>query len=174
MAGQGTVGLEIAEDLSEVELVLVPVGGGGLISGIATAIKQVRPNAKVIGIEPELAADARESLHTGQIVELTPAEVARTIADGVRTLHVGELTLDQIKEVVDDIITVSETEIREAMRQIITYVKLVVEPTGALPFAALLYHRAELPPSRCTVCVISGGNVEPSMLTEILNSAYIK
>jgi threonine dehydratase len=170
MAGQGTAGLEIAEDLPEVELVLVPVGGGGLVSGIATAVKQLRPKAKVVGIEPELAADARESFRTGKIVELTPAEVARTIADGVRTLHVGDFTLPQMREMVDDIITVSEDEIRDAMRRIVKQVKLVVEPTGALPFAALLHHRNELPASRNTVCVISGGNVEPSMLAEIIGN----
>ncbi len=171
MAGQGTIGLEIAEDLPEVELVLVPVGGGGLVSGIATAIKHLRPNAKIFGVEPEFAADARESLRTGQIVEITQAEVARTIADGVRTLHIGELTLAQMQETLDGIITVSEAEIRDAMRRIIRHAKLVIEPTGALSFAAWLHHRAELPASRQTVCVISGGNVEPAMLVDILKEA---
>ncbi len=168
MAGQGTAGLEIAEDLPDVELVLVPVGGGGLISGIATAIKQMCPKAKVVGIEPELAADARASFKAGKIVEITAAQAQKTIADGVRTLHIGDLTLNQMQEMVDDIITVTEDEIRDAMRRIVKQVKLVVEPTGALPFAALLHHRNELPPSRQTVCVISGGNVEPAMLAEIL------
>jgi threonine dehydratase len=168
MAGQGTAGLEIAEDLPEVELVLVPVGGGGLISGISAAIKASCPKAKVVGIEPELAADAQASFKSGKVVEITPAQANRTIADGVRTLFVGDLTLAQMKETVDDVITVTEDEIRDAMRRIVRQVKLVVEPTGALPFAALLHHRAELPASSRTVCMISGGNVEPSMLAEIL------
>ncbi len=168
MAGQGTAGLEIVEDLPEVELVLVPVGGGGLISGVATAIKALQPKARVIGVEPELAADARDSFRSGSIVEITAAQAGRTIADGVRTQHIGDLTFDQIKSMVDDIITVSEDEIKDAMRRIVRQVKLVVEPTGALPFAAFLHHRQELPASKLTVCLISGGNVEPSMLAEII------
>ena len=170
MAGQGTVGLEIAEDLPEVELVLVPVGGGGLISGVATAIKQSCPNAKVIGVEPELAADARESLKTGQIVELSASQTQRTIADGVRTLFIGDKTFVQIKATVDDIITVSEDELKDGLRRMVFHGRVVAEPTGALPFAAWLHHRAELPASRHTVCVVSGGNVEPATLLTVLRA----
>lgn len=170
MAGQGTLGLEIAADLPNVELVLVQVGGGGLLSGVATAVKSLCPKAKVFGVEPELASDAHQSWQSGQIVGITAAEAGRTIADGVRTLSVGNLTFEQMRATADGIITVSETEIRDAMRRIIQNVKLVIEPTGALTFAAWLHHRHELPASNQTVCVISGGNVEPAMLAEVLNS----
>lgn len=170
IAGQGTVGLEIWEDLPSVELVLVPVGGGGLIGGIATALKTLNPAIKIVGVEPEVAADAHESFRSGRIVEYTAAQTARTLADGVRTLSVGDLTFAHIQRYVDDIITVSEAEIRTAARRLLFEAKLVVEPTSALPFAAYLYHRAELPPSSTTVMVLTGGNIEPSVLAELLQN----
>ena len=108
IAGQGTVGLEILEDLPDVETVLVPVGGGGLISGVATAIKLGRPEARVIGVEPELAADARESLRSGRIVEITGEEAGRTVADGLRTQRLGEITFAHIRRFVDDVVTVGQ------------------------------------------------------------------
>ncbi len=170
IAGQGTIGLEIFEDLPDVELVLVPVGGGGLLSGVATALKSLKPDVKIVGVEPELAADAQSSFRSGQIVTITPAEANRTIADGTRTQHVGDLTLAHISQYVDDIITVSEAEIREATRRLLLNAKLVVEPSGALSFAAFLYHQQELPSARNTVMILSGGNIEPALLTELLNA----
>lgn len=170
IAGQGTIGMEILQDLPDVEMVLVPVGGGGLISGVATAIKSIKPEVKIVGVEPELAADAQASFRSGQIVTISPAEANRTIADGTRTQHVGDLTLAHMQQYVDDIITVSENEIRDATRRLLLNAKLVVEPSGALSFAAYLYHQHELPPVEFTVMILSGGNIEPALLTELLNA----
>jgi threonine dehydratase len=170
IAGQGTIGLEILEELPDVELVLTPVGGGGLISGIAAALKSRKPDVKIVGVEPELAADAQASLRSGQLVEITPAEANRTIADGVRTLSLGDLTFAHIRRYVEDIVAVSESEIRAATRQILFEARLLVEPTAALPFAAWRYHRAELPPARQAVLLLSGGNIAPALLLELLQS----
>ena len=167
IAGQGTVGLEIVEDLPEVDLVLVPVGGGGLISGISVAIKSVNPGAKVIGVEPEVAADAQASLRRGTIVEISPAEALSTIADGLRAIHVGRLTFEHIRAYVDDIITVTEEEIRRAVRVLAENPKTTAEPSGAVTTAAWLFHRETLPPSSAAVAVISGGNIEPVLLNQI-------
>ena len=168
IAGQGTVGLEIVEDMPEVETVIVPVGGGGLISGVAAALKLSRPAIKVIGAEPILAGDAQASFRSGQIVEFTPQQTARTIADGLRSQHLGDITFAHIRAYVDDIVTVSEDEIREAMRRLAFGARLVAEPSGAVTFAAFLFHAAELPATRRNVAVISGGNVEPALLAEVL------
>jgi len=168
LAGQGTIGLEILEDLPEVDLVLVPVGGGGLIGGVATAIKSLCPDVRVIGVEPALAADAQASFRGGEIVEITAAQAGQTIADGVRTLRVGAITFAHIRRYVDDIVTIGEAEIESATRKLLLGAKLVVEPTAALPFAAYLYHQRELPASRNTVMVLSGGNIDPAMLRSLL------
>jgi threonine dehydratase len=168
MAGQGTLGLEILEDLPEVGLVLVPISGGGLISGVAAALKLSNPAVRVVGVEPELAADARESLRSGQLVSYSAAQTSRTIADGLRVQRLGELTWPHIQAYVDDIVAVSEDEIRQAMRALALNAKLIAEPSGAVPFAAWLYHQPELPVAKKNVAVISGGNVEPEMLATIL------
>ncbi|HEU4493519.1 MAG TPA: threonine/serine dehydratase [Rubrobacteraceae bacterium] len=168
IAGQGTVGLEILEDLPDVETVLVPVSGGGLISGVGAAIKLSRPEVRVIGVEPELAADARESLRTGKLVELPAEQVGRTIADGLRVRKLGYAPLEHVRAFVDDIITVSEEEILDAMRRMALNARLVAEPSGAVTFAAHLFHRDELPATRVNVAVVSGGNVEPELLAEVL------
>lgn len=169
IAGAGTVGMEIIEDVPDVELVLVPVGGGGLISGTAAAMKMLHPEAKVIGVEPAFAADAQASLRSGEIVEFTAEEVSRTIADGLRTQALGTITSEHIRKYVDDIVTVTEDEIREAVRQMIAVAKIVPEPSGAVTFAAFLFHAQELPPARKQVAVVSGGNIEPAMLAQILS-----
>ena len=168
IAGQGTVGLEILEDLPEVETVLVPVSGGGLISGVAAAMKLSRPGVRVIGVEPELAADARESLRTGTLVELPAEQVGRTIADGLRVRKLGYAPFEHISAFVDDIVAVSEDEILDAMRRMALRARLVAEPSGAVAFAAHLFHRDELPATRLNVAVVSGGNVEPQLLSQVL------
>jgi threonine dehydratase len=168
IAGQGTIGAEILEDLPDVETVLVPVSGGGLIGGISAAIKLARPKVRVIGVEPELAADARASLESGRLVEFPADQVARTIADGLRVQRLGEAPFEHIRAFVDDIVAVTEEEILEALRRLALRVRLVAEPSGAVTFAAYLFHRGELPTSRLTVAVISGGNVEPGLLAEVL------
>ena len=169
VAGQGTIGAEILEDLPDVGTVLVPVSGGGLIGGISAAIKSARPDVRVIGVEPELAADARASLESGRLVEFPADQVARTVADGLRVQKLGEAPFEHIRAFVDDIVAVSEEEILEAMRRLALRVRLVAEPSGAVTFAAYLFHREELPTSRLTVAVISGGNVEPGLLAEVLS-----
>jgi threonine dehydratase len=168
MAGQGTIGPEILEDQPEVETVLVPVSGGGLIGGISAAIKLSRPEVRVIGVEPELAADARASLKSGKLVEFPADQVSRTVADGLRVQRLGGAPFEHISTFVDDIVAVTEEEILEAMRRLALRARLVAEPSGAVTFAAHLFHRTELPASRLTVAVISGGNVEPDLLARVI------
>ncbi len=171
IAGQATCGLEIVEQLPDVDLVLSPVSGGGLLSGVAAAVKQLRPQAKVFGVEPELAGDAAESFRARKIVEWPAELTTRTIADGLRTQSVGVRNFAHIQAFVDGIITVTEAEIRAAMRAIVTTARLVPEPSGAVAAAALLFHAAELPAYRKAVAVISGGNVDPKVLSEVLTEA---
>jgi threonine dehydratase len=168
IAGQGTIGLEILEDLSDVGMVLVPVSGGGLISGIAAAIKLQKPNVKVIGVEPALAADAQESLRSKKLIGWSSDQTTRTIADGLRVNKLGVITWEHIKVYVDDIVTVSEDEINEAVRKLAMNARLVAEPSGAVTFAAWLYRQNELPQVENTVAIISGGNIEKEMLAQIL------
>ncbi len=168
IAGQGTVGLEILEDCPDVDLVLVPCGGGGLISGVASAIKLSGSKAKVIGVEPELANDAQQSFRKGEIVELAAEQVSSTVADGLRTQSIGPMNFEHIRRHVDDILTVTEEEIRAAMRRIVMDARIIPEPSGAVTLAAWLFHSAELPPSKKAVAVVTGGNVDPKLLVEIL------
>jgi threonine dehydratase len=167
IAGQGTVGLEILYDLPNVETVLVPVGGGGLISGVAAAIKLTNPKVKVIGVEPELASDARASLRAGHIVSFPAEQVSRTMADGLRTQSVGAINFEHIHAYVDDIITVTESEIREATRLLAANPTTVAEPSGAVAPAAFFFHGHELPETKINVAVISGGNIDPALLAEL-------
>jgi threonine dehydratase len=169
IAGQGTVGLEILKDCPDVDLVVVPSGGGGLISGISAAIKLSGSKAKIVGVEPELANDAQQSFRKGEIVELPAESVSSTLADGLRTQSVGPINFEHIRHFVDDMITVTEDEIRNAMRRIITNARIVAEPSGAVTFAAWLFHASELPESKQAVVVVSGGNVEPQLLAQVLS-----
>ena len=173
IAGQGTVGLEILEDLPDVETVLVPVGGGGLISGVAAAIKLSsllsNTQVRVIGVEPELAADAHASLRAGHIVSFPAEQVSSTLADGLRTQSIGAINFEHIRVYVDDIVTVTEDEIREAMRALSTNAQTLAEPSGAVAPAAFLFHSDELPNTKINVAVISGGNIDPTVLAELRN-----
>jgi threonine dehydratase len=166
IAGQGTMGLEILEDLPEVEMVLAPVGGGGMLSGVATAIKLSKPSAKVIGVEPELASDARASFRGGKIVQFPAEQVSSTIADGLRTQSIGPINFEHIRRYVDDIVAVSEDEIIEAVRLLAANPNTLAEPSGAVAVAAFLFHRDELPATKLNVAIISGGNIDPKMLEE--------
>jgi threonine dehydratase len=168
IAGQATCGLEIVEALPEVDLVLSPVSGGGLLSGVAAAVRQLRPEALVVGVEPELAGDAAESFRKGEIVTWPAEMTSRTMADGLRTQSLGVRNFAHIRAFVDRIITVTEAEIRAAMRAIVATARLVPEPSGAVTTAALLFHADELPPYRQAVAIVSGGNVAPDMLAEVL------
>lgn len=171
IAGQGTAGLEIVEDLPDVDVVLVPVSGGGLASGVATAIKARRPSAKVIGVEPELAADAAASLHAGELVRWSAGDRARTIADGLRA-EPSELTFAHLRALLDDIVTVSEDEIRATVATLASRARLVAEPSGATATAAYLHRAAALPRGR-TVSIVSGGNLPQTQLAEILTSQQL-
>ncbi|MBV9446676.1 MAG: threonine/serine dehydratase [Streptosporangiaceae bacterium] len=169
IAGQGTIGLEIVADCPDVDLLLVPISGGGLISGIAAAIKSRRPQATVIGVEPELAADARDSLHRGQRLAWPAAEVQRTVADALRVEQIGVLPFAHIRKYVTDIVTVSEEEMLAAIRRLALEARLIAEPGGAAAVAACLFRAGELPPAATRVAVLSGGNVDPALLTRVLD-----
>jgi len=167
IAGQGTVGLEILDDLRAVETVLVPVGGGGLISGVSAAIKLSNPKIRVIGVEPELASDAQASFRTGHIVAFPAEQVSQTLADGLRTQSIGAINFEHIRTYVDDIVTVTEDEIRAAMRVLSENEKTLAEPSGAVAPAAFLFHADQLPDAKIAVAVISGGNIDPALLAEL-------
>ena len=181
IAGQGTIGLEVAEHFAALTreagrpvapaAVLVPVSGGGLISGIAVAIRALLPGTEVIGVEPELAADARDSLRQGFPVAWPAADVARTAADALRVEQVGDLTFAHIRELVTDIVTVTEEEMLAAVRRLALEARLVAEPGGAVAVAAALDGVEGIPqaiPERPVVAVLSGGNISPKLLAEVL------
>lgn len=170
IAGQGTCGLEILADCPDADLVLAPVGGGGLLSGVAAAIRQQRPECQVIGVEPELAGDAAASLRQGKIIQFTAEQTTRTLADGLRTQSLGDLNFAHIQRYVEHVVTVTEQEIVQAMRHIAWDARLIAEPSGAVATAALLFHRHELPPHRNAVAIISGGNAEPATLLRVLGA----
>jgi threonine dehydratase len=163
IAGQGTCGLEIVEQLPDVDLILSPVGGGGLLSGTAAAVKQAAPGVQVWGVEPELAADAKESFETKTLVEWPASKAGRTMSDGVRTQSLGALNFNHVMRFVDGMVTVSEEEIFAAMKVILSATKLVPEPSGAITLAAALYRADELPQARKVVVILSGGNLEPEL-----------
>jgi threonine dehydratase len=172
IAGQGTVGLEIAEAVEDLALVLVPIGGGGLASGVAAAVRALRPTARVVGVEPELAADAAQSLREGRIVRWDGALTARTIADGTRTQAIGRRPFDHLIRLLDGIVTVSEHEIAVAMRLAAEQSRLIVEPSGALSIAAAWFRADALglaAISGTVVAVVSGGNVDPERYRSLVD-----
>ena len=168
IAGQGTIGLEIMASQPDTDLILVPVSGGGLISGIATAARSVNPGVTVIGVEPELAADARDSLAKGERVAWPASSVQQTVADALRVEQVGELPFTLMREYVAGVVTVTDQQILATMRRLALEARLVAEPGGAAAVAAWLFARAELPAARRPVAVLSGGNVDPSMLARVI------
>ncbi|MGD0604415.1 MAG: threonine/serine dehydratase [Streptosporangiaceae bacterium] len=170
IAGQGTVGLEIAADCPQADLVIVPVSGGGLIAGIAAAVRACCPGAAVVGVEPELAADARDSFRRGEPVAWPAAQVQRTIADALRVEQVGALPFAHIRELVTDIVTVTEEEMLTAVRRLAGQARLVAEPGGAAAVAAWLFRSGQLPRATAPVAVLSGGNIDPALLASILAS----
>lgn len=167
IAGQGTVGLEIAQDLPDVATVLVPVSGGGLVSGVAVALKSHRPDVRVVAVEPELAGDLAESWERGERVTWEAARTGQTIADGLRVQSVGELPWRHIRTYVDDVVTVTEEQIKDAVRRVLLHSKLLCEPSGAVAVAGYLASPAAAGQGPA-VAVLSGGNVEPTMLRALL------
>ena len=163
-AGQGTVGLELVEDVPNVDLVLVPVGGGGLIAGVATAVKALRPEARVVAVEPEQSPALHEALKAGRQMRVAPT----SIADGLGAPFAGENALAVAKELVDGSVLVSEEEIETAFRFLYARTKLACEPAGAATTAALLSKRVAAAPGETVVAVVSGGNVAPETAAAIL------
>jgi threonine dehydratase len=173
IAGQGTSGLEIVEDLPTTALVVIPVGGGGLASGVAVAVKALRPDIRVIGVEPELAADAKESLERDAIVRWSAADVSRTIADGTRTQALGQRTFAHLRAYLDRIVTVTEAQIAAGVRLAAERARLVVEPSGALAVAAITFRGADLGLADIegdVVGIVSGGNVDPAQYRTYLET----
>jgi threonine dehydratase len=163
-AGQGTVGLELLEDVPDADVVVVPVGGGGLISGVATAVKGRRPEARVIGVEPATSNALRAALEAGERVELRPV----SIADGLNAPHAGHNALAVARERVDDVVLVSEADIEDAFRFVYARAKLACEPAGAASTAALLAGKVPHERGETVVLVVSGGNVAPETASAIL------
>jgi threonine dehydratase len=188
IAGQATCGLEILQQLPNADLILSPVSGGGLLSGISSAIKlategsglraqgsdsTLNPepwplNPAVWGCEPALSADAKESFDTKTLVEWPASSTTRTLADGLRTQSLGERNFAHILQFADGIVTVSEEEIRTALRIILTATTLMAEPSGAVTLAAALFHAHELPRAQKVVAILSGGNLDPALKAELL------
>jgi threonine dehydratase len=166
MAGQGTVGLELAQDVADLTQVLLPVGGGGLIAGVATAVKGLLPGVAVIGVEPEGAADTSKSLRAGHRVNIGEAD---TIADGLRASQPGELTFEVNSRLVDDVVIVPEDAIVEAMQFCFSRLKIVIEPSGAVPLAAL--RSGAVRAAGRTAVVLSGGNIAPADFAALLATA---
>lgn len=170
IAGAATCGLEITQQLPDVDIVIGPVSGGGLLSGTSTGVKLAaeaglcNPNVLVFGAEPLVAADAKESFDTKTLVEWPASRTASTIADGLRTQSLGQLNFEHILKFVNGIIAVTEEEILEAMKVYLAYSDLIPEPSGAVTLAAILYHADQLPPAKKIAIIMSGGNVDPKLL----------
>lgn len=163
-AGQGTVGLEILEQSHDFDAVVVPIGGGGLIAGVATAIKAARPHVRIIGVEPEGAPTMRKSLDAGSLQQIEP----KTVADGLAAPTVAPLTLEAVKRLVDDVVLVTDAEILAALRDLLTYAKLVVEPAAAVGVAGLLSGKITLGRGARVVAILTGGNIDPDRLKTLL------
>ncbi len=165
VAGQGTLGLEMLEDVADLDAVVVGIGGGGLMAGVATAVKEISPNIRVIGVEPEGAPSMTRALAAGHVVRLTTVQ---TIADGLAPPFVGEIPLGVARRYLDDVVLVNDGEIREAMFLLMERAKLWVEPAGAAAFAAILAGRCGLRQGTRVAAVVSGGNIDRVRLKDLL------
>jgi threonine dehydratase len=170
IAGQGSIGLEILEQVPEVDVILVPVGGGGMIAGIALAVRSLAPHVRIIGVEADAAPSARASRDAGEIVKITSS---RTLADGIATKRVGEHTFPVIEALVDDLVTVSEEEIASAVLLLLERQKSVVEGGGAVPLAALAKGAVKVAAGETAVLVISGGNIDVNMVSRIIDRGLV-
>jgi threonine dehydratase len=171
IAGQGTIGLEILDQVPDVDAVLVPVGGGGLISGVAVALKERRPGVRVVGVEAEVLPCMQAALQAGRPVTLDPAS---TLADGIAVKRAGDLTFEHARRWVDEIVTVSEEEIASAILYLLEKEKTVAEGAGAVAVAALMQHRARGLEGRRVVSVVSGGNIDVNLIARIIERGLVK
>lgn len=170
IAGQGTIGLEILEQVEDVDTVLVPVGGGGLISGICIAIKEARPQVRIIGIEAKAAPSAKASRDAGEVVRIATAD---TLADGIATKRIGDLTFPLMQRYVDDLVAVGEAEIAAAILLLLEREKTVAEGAGAVVIAALLSGAVSCGPDATVVAVLSGGNIDINMISRIIDRGLV-
>jgi threonine dehydratase len=171
IAGQGTIALEILEQVPDVEAILVPVGGGGLVSGVAVAVKGLAPGVKVIGVETEVLPSMLASLEEGRLVSV---DAATTLADGIAVKRPGELTFRHVKQHVDEVVTVSEEEIASAILYLLEKEKTVVEGAGAVPVAALLNHKVAGLDGRRAVAVVSGGNIDVNVVARVIERGLVR
>jgi threonine dehydratase len=171
IAGQGTIGLELVDQVEELDAVVVPVGGGGLVTGIGLAVKAARPTARVIGVQTEQLAGMRAALEAGRPVTLEPAQ---TLADGIAVKRVGDLTLELARRVVDEVVTVSEEEIASAILYLLEREKTVAEGAGAVAVAALMHHRLAGLSGRRVAAVVSGGNIDVNLVARIIERGLVK
>ncbi len=169
IAGQGTIGLEIMNEMNDVDAVICAIGGGGLISGVACAIKHLNPNVKVYGVQAEGAASMYESLKKG---EVTVLDKASTIADGIQVKEPGDLTFKYVQQYVDDVVTVSDDEISTAILTLIEKQKMVAEGAGAAPLAAVMFNKLPIKGKK-VVCVVSGGNIDVTILNRVIKRGLI-
>jgi threonine dehydratase len=171
IAGQGTVGIEILEQTPEVDVIVVPVGGGGLVSGVAVAAKALRPSVRVVGVETEVLPCMLAALEAGRPIALDPAS---TIADGIAVKRAGDLTFEHVRALVDEIVTVSEEEIASAILYLLEKEKTVAEGAGAVGVAALMQHKIRGVEGRSVVAVVSGGNIDVNVVARVIERGLVK
>ncbi len=169
IAGQGTIGLEILDQLADVDAVLVPVGGGGLVSGVAFAIKQLRPQCKVYGVQAAAAPSMRDSVAAGERITL---DSVSTFADGIAVKHPGDITFKMVNEYVDGVVTVTEDEIAAAILALIEKQKMIAEGAGAVAVAAVMFHKVELAGKK-VVALVSGGNIDVTILNRVITRGLV-
>ena len=169
IAGQGTIGLEILDQLADVDAVICPIGGGGLISGVAYAIKTLNPNVKVYGVQAENAPSMAQSVERGEAVTL---ETVQTFADGIAVKHPGDVTFEMVRKYVDAVVTVSEDEIAAAILALIEKQKLIAEGAGAVSVAAAMFHKLPIEGKK-VVCIVSGGNIDVNILSRVITRGLV-
>lgn len=170
IAGQGTIGLEILEELEDVDMIIVPIGGGGLISGVALAAKSINSNIKVIGVQTEISPSMYESINEDKVVTVKSGS---TIADGIAVKKPGDITFKMVKEYVDEIVLVSETEISSAILKLLEENKIIAEGAGACPVAAIMYDKIDVKDKK-VCCVISGGNIDVTRISKVIEKGLYK
>ena len=171
IAGQGTLGLEVVEQVAGLDAILVPVGGGGLVSGVAVAVKALAPHVKVIGVEAEALACMQAAVEAGELVTL---EAASTIADGIAVKRAGEITFEHVQSLVDEIVTVTEEEIASAILYLLEKEKTVAEGAGAVAVAALMHHKLPKLAGKRVCSVISGGNIDVNVVARVIERGLVK